>query len=487
MSSQAEPGRRRHAGGYLTLYLALTLAVMLSFLLAVINGARVSASRLRAEIIADIALNSVLGEFSRALLEQYDLFFADASYGSGNASVQRVCGRLRMYAEKNLEPAGTLHIGLRDFQGLHLEDCLVTSARFAADEDGRALKEQVYAYMTADPAGALFGDLLTIVEGYDASAGEEDTWSSQWEENWAAFTGSEISEENRDSLYAEQGETIASFSALNEFRLLPVLWQVLGSGEEISETDIKEAGKVLTRREVHYGQATVMESSHGYPPADALLMDMYICEKCGSYREPPEKGLLKYQQEYIVFGGDSDRANLESMARRLLVIRTAANLAYIYTDAEKTGTAEAIGAVVAFLTALPELQPVVKNLVLLGWSYMESIQDVRTLFDGGKVPPVKTKATWKTSLLSLLVPEMRDTGGSESGLTYENYLQIFLFIMNGHTRTFRLMDVMESDIRVSTGDEGFCMDWCLDTLTAEFDFGSSFGSGIRISRTAGYN
>ncbi|MBR2122017.1 MAG: hypothetical protein IJ930_03650 [Lachnospiraceae bacterium] len=487
MSLRAEPGRGLYAGGYLTLYLALTLAVMLSFLLAVINGARVSSSRLKAEITVDTALNSVLGEFSRALLEQYDLFFADASYGSGNASVQRVSDRLRMYAEKNLEPAGMLHPGLRDFRGLHLEECEVTSARFAADEDGRALKEQIYAYMTADPAGALFGELLTMVEGYDASAAEEDTWSSQWEENWSAFTGSEISEENEDSLYAEQGETIASFSALNEFRLLPVLWQVLGSGAEVSEADIKGAGDPLSRRRVHYGQATVMESSHGYPPADAFLMDMYICEKCGSYREPLEKGLLKYQQEYIVFGKDTDRANLESMARRLLIIRTAANLAYIYTDAEKTGIADAIGAVFAFLTALPELQPVVKNLVLLGWSYMESIQDVRTLFDGGKVPPLKTKAAWKTSLMSLLFPEARDTAGSESGLTYENYLQIFLFIMDGHSRTFRLMDIMESDIRTGTGCSGFCMDWCLDTLTAEFDFGSGFGKGVRISRTAGYN
>ena len=161
---------RSELGCYLTDFLAMVMTVMLSLVFAVIRGAQVSAVRLRAETVTDIALNSVLGEFSRALLEQYDLFFADASYGSSSPSVQRVGDRVRMYAEKNLTPAAGIYPGMRDFQALSLDSCAVTSARFAADGGARALKEQIYAYMTADPAGSLAGELLSVIDGAGSHA-----------------------------------------------------------------------------------------------------------------------------------------------------------------------------------------------------------------------------------------------------------------------------------------------------------------------------
>ena len=63
--------------GSLTVYLSLSLSLILSFVLTVIEGARISVIRMEAECVADIGMNSVLAEFHRELLEQYDLLFVD--------------------------------------------------------------------------------------------------------------------------------------------------------------------------------------------------------------------------------------------------------------------------------------------------------------------------------------------------------------------------------------------------------------------------
>lgn len=67
--------------GYITVFLTLSLTLILSLVFTVIEGARISAIRMKFECVADIGMNSVLAEYHRELLEQYDLLFVDMSYG----------------------------------------------------------------------------------------------------------------------------------------------------------------------------------------------------------------------------------------------------------------------------------------------------------------------------------------------------------------------------------------------------------------------
>ena len=66
--------------GYITVFLSLSLTLILSLVFTVIEGARISAIRMKSECVADIGMNSVLAEYHRELLEQYDLLFVDTSY-----------------------------------------------------------------------------------------------------------------------------------------------------------------------------------------------------------------------------------------------------------------------------------------------------------------------------------------------------------------------------------------------------------------------
>ena len=60
--------------GYLTLYMALVLSVILSLCMTMIEGARRSAMRMEAEVITDSAMRSVLAEYHRELMRQYNIF-----------------------------------------------------------------------------------------------------------------------------------------------------------------------------------------------------------------------------------------------------------------------------------------------------------------------------------------------------------------------------------------------------------------------------
>ena len=69
---------------------------------------------------------------------------------------------------------------------------------------------------------------------------------------------------------------------------------------------------------------------------------------------------------------------------------------------------------------------------------------------------MKNSGTWKTGLLSIFRPGLSSGhSGSGSGLDYVSYLRIFLFLENGNTRDFRLMDLMEMDVRKAEKTENF--------------------------------
>ena len=89
--------------GYITVFLSLSLTLILSLVFTVIEGARISAIRMKFEYVTDIGMNSVLAEYHRELLEQYDLLFVDTSYGGSAPSIVNTEGHLESYLQKNFQ------------------------------------------------------------------------------------------------------------------------------------------------------------------------------------------------------------------------------------------------------------------------------------------------------------------------------------------------------------------------------------------------
>ena len=89
--------------GYLTIYAALSLTIILSLYLALLEGVRIHTFQLEAQLITDIAIDSVLAEYHQKLFERYDMFWIDTSYGTTEPSVEKLKDHMEWYVQQNCD------------------------------------------------------------------------------------------------------------------------------------------------------------------------------------------------------------------------------------------------------------------------------------------------------------------------------------------------------------------------------------------------
>ena len=162
--------------GYLTVYLSLSLGIILSLILALTEWARVNAMRMQIECVADIAASSVLAEYHRKLLEQYDLFFVDTSYGTNTAAYANTEAHLKNYMEHNFSLKGINTIqNYRDILKLSTGKVSLLSATVATDEKGIGIKRQAVLYEKDKIGLSLIEDImnnLQTVTEYEEESGK---------------------------------------------------------------------------------------------------------------------------------------------------------------------------------------------------------------------------------------------------------------------------------------------------------------------------
>lgn len=439
------------------------------------------------------AMESCLAEYNRVLLDRYDLFYVDASYGSGAGNEVDITEHLEGYISKNLGRTSLSEfIGARDVTALSASDVDITDSRYACDGFYTSVREQIYAYMMAGPEGALasnFWELFYTTESYD----EDDVWESTFDECVDEFESAREEAEEEDDDEEEHEGRSAGLEALDQVSdILDDIRGVLGSAflSQVGRADVSGADiygyNLLSSRDLHYGTTYEAENSHHYSEAGSLLMMQYIMEKCSTRSEPLDDSVLQYEAEYILFGHSSDEENLEQMTARLVLLRAACDLYAIRHVTQCTATADLIAAALQIFPGIP--YDVTRNLILVIWAYAEAIADVRTLYDGGSVPLSKSDSNWQTSLGNLF-----SSGGGRSdgaGLDYAMYLRIFLLaedMADPNTVTERLLDVIEVDVEKAQDGIPLYMDYCLDAMAAECTITSGFGYSCKVQSEITYN
>lgn len=504
--------KNRCLNGYLTVYLSLTLSLILSFVLTLVEGARMSAVRMDIECAADIGMNSVLAEYHRELLEQYDLLFVDTSYGTAKAGIRNTEDHLRRYMQGNFGPSSRDFLKSKDWLSLSVDKAVITQCLFASDGEGDEMKRQVLSYLeSSTPLGPGISD-----RGPEHFAGHMEQQMKQME-TFSLDTRDITAERNSiqgqiDSIELpkeeEEDGTLREITLdnpadrVNASRGISVLNLIGKNASEISNAAVSREEYISNRlqqggmrknitlltgspeRELRQGEKV----SSGF--MEKLLFHEYLFEKCGRYGQTKDNSLLKYQLEYILAGKKSDWDNLESVAKKLLRWREAANVIYIFSDASKCAEAKALALTLTAVLKVPVLTEPVTSSILFAWAYLESLSDVKRIFDGGKVPLLKTAADWRTGINGIKDFGSEVPGGdgsvSEAGLSYKNYLGIMLYLMDEKTQNMRTMDVMEMDIRLTPGNRYFRMDACFDAYTAEIAVSSGFGYHYDLKKSYGY-
>lgn len=458
--------------GSMTIAMCMMLSVMLGILTAGIKLCREQYARVQAVNAVDTGLYSVFSEYERDLLEEYDLFFLDSGYGGGAIDAFRVVQQM----ENSMDL--TLKTGIR---GSRRENCSITGYRLASDNGGEAFCAQA-----AEAVRKHLGtDAVKRLKEYLSNTGE--VIEQQQEQKEAGIPPMPEEPVPDDTSVSEITSDNNPLEVIKRIRTMGILGLVLPDNAVISEKEA-DVSVFTSNRNLQRGMGSLGGRESG--TSDKLFLQAYAMNKLGTYREPGNPGALDYQVEYIVGGKGSDRENLKKTVNRMLLLREAANAAYLYTDPEKRAQSGALAASLCTALLIPEGAFVVEKLLLLGWAYGESLLDVRQLMAGGKVPLVKNSASWQLALSDIgqIFSLLQDgQAKNTSGLDYNDYLQILLFTSSGNNLTFRCMDMIEQNIRLKPGKENFRIDSCMECMEMETCFLSPSGNRWTAVRSYGYD
>ena len=165
----------------------------------------------------------------------------------------------------------------------------------------------------------------------------------------------------------------------------------------------------------------------------------------------------------------SDRSNLSGAVREIFLIREGLNLLHILSDGTKREEALNLAEVLVGATGLAPLVLLAAFLIMNLWAAAEAISDLRLLLSGGKVPLWKTPEDWKLGLESMMeagrTGKFRDPENSGHGLDYTGYLKILIYIEERGTLYYRIMDMIQVNIREKQPD--FSMDSCAYAVDIE--------------------
>lgn len=485
--------------GSITVFLALILSLVTALVCTGIESVRMAAARTQILNGADIGLYSLFGQFDREMLKDYDLFLLDGSCGDGSLDLASVYDNFSSYMKPVLK---------QNSQKLSVVQGGFSAYRLLTDEGGEPFYNQVVQYMKetlgsqgvsllldkmkdrkektdqAEQAGqqAENGD---IIENYDAEMEENNRKNEEaLAEAEKNPEGGEL--EDEDNVTAPPQKVVNPISIIRRIRKMGILELVIPGNKGVSDGQV-QAGSLLSRREKQKGMPMYEPEKTDTSYTSQILFQQYLMEKLGNYTAPG-KGGLKYQTEYILGGKTGDIENLKSVARRLLLIREGVNMVHLVSDGTKRAQAAGLAAAIASAFLIPPATGVIEAAILLCWAFGESILDVRELFDGGKVPLVKSAADWQLSLENLAellngLDSVRR--GSEDGMSYEDYLQVFLLGVSREEKITRAMDMIELCVR-EKGRKNFRMDSCIVAAEVSVDVKANKRKVFNVTRSYGY-
>lgn len=470
---------RTRYNAYLTVYLSLIFGIVLSLLFVLIEGAATGAVRAQAELVADLGMDSVFAEYHREILNQYELFFVDSSYGSTNGGTGMVEKHLSDYMSYNMNPEKDLMMpfeqNLLKLQNPYLE---IAEVSCASDDACMVWKAQAVNYMKAVYGGDLIASVQEHMDTVKSNGLTEKDVAGD-----IAAQRQEFEEALKDKGIVEYGAE--SEEGYSYPKVSGVFDKVVGggilalSGVDSMSDAAMDAGPYFSARKkggaINKGIGLHEGIDRPDGIVDELIYGEYLMKMCGNYMEPKDTGLLKYQIEYILYGFHNDAGNLRRSVELLFALRSAANLISICADSSKQSQAEMAATIICALLLSPELADLMKAILLGVWALVETVSDMRQLLEGERVPLIKGSGDWNTSILDLFTGNIPGGSKETTGLSYQDYLRVFLGLMDQDTKAERSLDIVEMDIRQTVGNEHFRIDRCMDYMKVHFGFADADG------------
>lgn len=474
---------------YLTVYLSLCMMLILSLYLVMIEGVRKNGVRLESACVAEAGLQSIMAEYHRELLNQYNIFAIDSSYGTGLCGKRNTEAHLSWYLNKNLETEDVfLHDYVyRDFLGMELTGAELTHVSVLSDEKGAVFRKCAVDAIE-DEVGITFLEQVNNwiytaeINGLDFVGIQEE--KNQLNDEWKSFQGQEVAISETESVVINIPNPTEELDLEKEKGFLRL---VLPNAENISTKAISKESILSGRmRDGKVSVGNMVVNTTGL--WERLLFQEYLLRYLGNYTNTDQTNALEYQIEYLLNGDENDAENLNATALKLCALRETANVIYLLSNEEKKMQIKNIALLICGLLKMPKLTQVMESLLLLGWAAVESVYDVKSLYNGGKIPLLKSDESWHYGLQISMDDQLFGALKSDAneGLDYEDYLRIMMAMISLDDLTIRAMDMMEADIRLTPGNELFRMDACYDRICAVIHIKSKYGYEMEIARNKEY-
>lgn len=452
--------------GEITVFLSLIFLLMLSLLGALLESVRIQNAKSEMHAIMTLATESVFAEYQKELLEMYDLFVIDSTYEGVYESDEGIVQRLSYY-------------------GGGRTSCDVQKIRYLSDHNAEAMLGQIDTYMRQkyglsegeriDTESKNGTELLQVGDWIQKEQEKGRQLQGKWEADVKA-SETIIGKESGDG----EENPLAGMEKLNTSFLLELIFE---EGREIPEGKISK-DLLPSARSLQGGYGTFK----GVGEPSKMFLGEYIEGHFDSFVSQREGAPLQCEVEYLLEGEESDQENLQKIAEKLLFLRMVSNYLCLIKDEGKKAEVQMMAATICTLLLLPEFTEAAANLLLVLWSFGESVMDLRALFGGGKVPLQKTKDQWQLTFSSLLRmgkgewdnPAVEYT----EGISYTQYLKAWLFMEDQETLAKRMLDIVETNMRMEKGCGFFRVDACVTAL--EVRCTSIFSKGITYTYPCTY-
>jgi hypothetical protein len=462
--------------GSITVFLSLVLVLVLSFIFALLEGARVFYLKGKAEIVTDLCLQSMFGNYHEGVWQDYHLLFIDGTWGRDEFSKEVFAFRAMDEIEANMSRSnGQVGSPSWDLTKLQASEFEMSGYELAADDGGEVFQSQVARQMKMEAAVDALDEILSLQElkqdTEDKKQDAEEKWSKAWnaleqaqEEQEQETEGNSVDDEKQetegnnvdDKKQEQSGHKEISESLENpmeyvkQLRRNAVLGLVVKDAAGLSEKTIKSMIPLKDRKLSSGSLKTERENAVSGRLWLQYFIQNYFSNYLAESKKGPSEKILNYEMEYMIGGKLSDRENLEMVVYELLGIREALNFTTIMGDAaKKTLALEIATAAVGFTGILPLIKAVQIG-ILLSWAFVESVLDIRSLLEGKKVPFLKRTDQWASDLSdsrgTIESGQMSDNDGE--GMDYTQYLQLMLLLLSSETINYRCMDLIGQNEQV---------------------------------------